>query len=150
MICPREWLVCFYDPVKGRRRWWYRFAKPGFRHCNAIAYLAELDRWLVADWGYQGHAIYLLSAEEIRPVFTALMVQGKVLRYRTAAFDNRRDLRVLTEWPLHCVAMVRNLLGIRRWCLTPWQLFCALRAASASPMFEPEPRRSGGAHGDPI
>jgi hypothetical protein len=49
-----------------------------------------------------------------------------VLTGRGAYIEN---FRMITPEMLTCVTMVKRIVGIRSfWTLTPWQLFCRLRA----------------------
>lgn len=131
MMQPREWLVCFYDPVVPRR-WWHRCFKPGFRHCNVISFIPGTNRWLVVDWSLQGLAIYFLMPSEMTPQLSGLQLVGRVLR--VAAAEQHSAFRMGT-WSLWCVTMVRHVIGFHPFALTPWGLFCALRRAGAQEIF---------------
>jgi hypothetical protein len=131
MILPGTWLVCFYDPVTPS--WHARFARKGFGHCNVAGFIPEIEKWMIADWSAQGLATYLLESEAMTPIFAALSLHGKVL---AVDVPRRRPKFLPVPRIFYCVPLVKQVIGLRSGALTPYGLFCVLRARGARPMFE--------------
>ena len=79
-------------------------------------------KWLLLDWNLYLFIPKILSDEEADMVFSMM--------YRGATFVRfKRTLPAsgTTRSPvLYCVSMVKHILGVKSWAITPFQLYCAL------------------------
>lgn len=129
---PFFWIVAFYDPDP-RRHWWDLFTRPGFRHVTAFGWITGTETWLMLDWSRAGLAVLALTPAEVdRFVAMASVNRGRFLKVRPG---DRRIGRRRAVALSYCVPVVKHLLGLRFFALTPWQLFCALRRRGCPEIF---------------
>jgi len=119
---PSRWFVGFIDSEVPRP--WYWLTRPGFRHCFCFYYMPERDCWWFLEWtAYRLH-IEPLVGDQIDAIFYLLRTKG------TCVVIDCEDLPPAANHgtaPIYCVSWVKQLLGLRGFILTPYQLFRALK-----------------------
>lgn len=115
-------LVVFVGHTECR---WLRWLKQGFKHCFVA--LHKGDRWIICD----SLKNYLELTVLILPQNFCL---SQFYRHRGYAVLGGRGpcLKAEEDFKLEiltCVSVVKRIIGLRSfWTLTPWQLFCHLKA----------------------
>jgi hypothetical protein len=128
---PGVWVVAFID--NGPGFWWDVFSRPGFRHCLAFRYMAEIDAWALVDWGSEGFFIEFLPKRFITGLIAGVKQSGGCFLEIEA---KKMPPRMLPSFPLYCVSVMKHLIGLKDWrVFTPYQLYCALLKNGASKMF---------------
>ena len=108
-------LVGFRDDVEAG---WQHLLKPGYRHCWCAVNID--DTWIEVDGGPRVPRLRVSSGD--LPAF----YRTQPIRFLVGPY--------LSDWPKSplirrdCVGMVKAVLGIRSWAVTPWQLYRALEA----------------------
>lgn len=130
---PAEWYIAFYDTrAQEGRRWWHWFTRPGFGHCCAFGYVRATETWILIDWTAEGLSVQALRGETVDALIVESVSRGVVLAARPCPGGTRSGLRLPV---LYCVPMVKHLLGLDSWAVTPWQLFCELKRRGCPVMF---------------
>jgi hypothetical protein len=115
------WIAVFVDSF-GRRRWWDRFLKPGFRHVFVMSYDIHRDLWLTVDWGTNRVEICLMGEAELINL-VAFVRRHDIEAYRLPiGKPSNGNLPRFPFWPFWCTDAVKHITGIRSWAITPWQL----------------------------
>lgn len=134
-----DWLIAFYDPPPDRWRWWHNLTRrrPGFGHVLAMGYDTIRDTWLILDWTHEKLSLCQIPDGDFSTFIAGLThpdSNGRVLRLPDDWQPTRLDPWI---WPClsYCVTQVKHLIGLRDFSLTPYQLFCALRAKGATEIF---------------
>lgn len=115
----RLWLVFFTEPTGAA--WWARVLRPGFRHCYALSWYADQERWVEFNPSRTGTVIRLWREEEIAPRLARLLDEASVV-LRVASRSNRLNAPLFA----FCTAEVKALLGVRSWAWTPFGLYRVL------------------------
>jgi hypothetical protein len=122
-----EWFVAFGEFHKSWR-WWHLFTRPGWRHVYAFA--TQRGAWVVVDPLSNRQAVVLLHGDDMDEIIRA---------HRAAGFPVLRMRREIHKrgfaQPLYCVSVVKHLLGLRSWAITPKQLHDAMIRRGAVPAF---------------
>jgi hypothetical protein len=139
----RLWLVFFTEPDSPA--WWARALRPGFRHCFAVSYYADQERWVEFNPSRTGTVIRLWHKDEFGPRLGQLL-EGSTAVLRVASRADRCNAPPMA-W---CVGEVKALLGIRCAALTPWGLYHALLARGAEVVGDGAGRYSGYPQGPTI
>lgn len=134
----KDWLIAFYDPPTDRA-WWHAIArrKPGFGHCMAIGYDTVRDTWIILDWTWERLSMAQFPDRDLSALIAAITHPDSGGRVLTLPLDWEPE----PGWPVifpglaYCVTHIKHLIGLRNWALTPYQLFCALRAKGATEIF---------------
>ena len=105
--------------------WYARWLKPGFVHCFVLV-KSESNQWIKLE-GVNGrlHVTQLALDED---------AHGHYMRYvnRDATIvkiDVRSDMTLPRRRLPHlfvsgtCVGLIKSVLGIRSWAITPWQFY---------------------------
>lgn len=124
------WHVAFGDFHKRDRRWWHPFCEPGFSHVLAFGYVR--GGWVVID-PLVGHIdVRVAIGSETDLLIGALKVAGgRILRCDRVIRHSWRP-----RGPVYCVTVVKHLLGVRGFAVTPRQLHDALIAQGAVEVFQ--------------
>ena len=107
---------------------WFYALKPGFRHCFILYRIA--GGWILVDPLCGRLMIKLLPSYSVAEMIRFYIAKGAVpipvATFLTcSARRNRSCLNLLR--PMTCVAVVKNILHLRRrFVWTPWQLFLSL------------------------
>lgn len=126
----QEWLLFFCDTP--RRAWWANVLRPGYRHIVALGWHAYAQRWVCFDPTLHGTLLVVLTEEQSPKVIDELLERSTaVLRFPSLY---GRGAAPAFPW---CVGAIKSLLGIRSAALTPWQLYCDLRARGAAVIATP-------------
>lgn len=118
-----EWIVIFADRPPGNRRWWHWFTCKGFAHVCATTYDPLHGLWLFVDWNMYNLEPKVLGEAEADILFSLMYEGATFLRY-TSHRPKRATTRSVC---LYCVSMIKHLLGVKSFAVTPYQLFCALK-----------------------
>jgi len=129
-----KWTIAFFGDEDGVRRWWWRFTKPGFRHCFALRYMVDLNSWALVDWSNRGLNVEFLPKQYVDAIMLAVNDSGGAF---LDVDTEEQPARLFPPLTLYCVTAVKELVGLRDWrVITPWQLYCALRKRGAQRMFD--------------
>ncbi len=126
-----KWIIVFQDSEK--KHWWDIFTAKGFRHCSALKYLYQLDKWVMIDWCTSGLFIEFLPSNIVDTIIVNVNDQkGAFVEIDMMS----RSPRFAPFLPLYCVTAVKELIGLRKWSvITPKQLYCALIRLGAKKIF---------------
>jgi hypothetical protein len=113
-------MVVFCDPPPELQRvWWLRlvlrFLKPGFKHCQVFV-PGDGARAIVINGAanqlfvYQSHPGLLMES---------ILAQGLTYLAVPLRVNDKPSLCGL----LTCVSVVKQVLGVGGWAITPWQLY---------------------------
>lgn len=109
---PAAWWIEFHDPDPAH--WWMRFTEKGFGHCSAFALLDS--GWQVVDCVSDGLKVYWLDGRhDLVEFWRSRGALVLVANARARPLGNLRG-------PLTCVSVVKALLGVRGFSVTPFQL----------------------------
>ena len=106
-------LVVFHD--EGADHWLSRRLKEGFRHVFCVVEVGQY--WIRVD-GERGRPVVEVIAARDYDLVSFYRSEG----YRVVETHRRDD----TMRPLvlgNCVGVVKVMLGLRSWSVTPWQLY---------------------------
>lgn len=120
----RLWIVIFAEPTGPA--WWARFLRPGFRHCYAVSWYADQERWVEFNPARPGTSIHLWKAEEFPARLTQMFGEATAI-LRVASRAERGNAPALA----FCTGELKALLGIRSFALTPYALYGDLIARGA-------------------
>lgn len=123
------WLIAFVDC--GSRPWYRFFVRPHFQHCYALGIRPETSRYVLVEWSRIGLRIVPLEHNEVAEVWE-MMKSDTITVIWHQKFVGRRRFRPLS---VPCVSIVKEILGIRCLCWTPYQFFCALKRRGAPVIF---------------
>jgi hypothetical protein len=128
-----QWFVVFQNmekpeygaPKKEKLIYWFiKKLRPGFQHVCAFREAAEFQGWLKIDSYSCGIAI-----EEITDPFFLEELEGRVnlgLASVVPVFSSTSDVFMPRAF-LTCVSVVKHLLGVKSWAVTPFGLFKFLK-----------------------
>jgi hypothetical protein len=120
------WLICFTGRAS-RNYWWDLLTRPQWRHCYALQYQGEVDKWVLIDWRTGICEVVVFNHDELEYVFGYLKANGG-----TGVLYRRQipEKEILYRIPLmFCVQAILQLLGLpTRWTWTPFQLYKRLIA----------------------
>ena len=129
----KEWLVYFSDARTVRYAkwiWWWK-PKPGFRHCGALHYDTNVEKWRHVEFNHAGIETTILSPIAAENLF------DKLYDFEILICPKKDDWHLMRIKELSCVSFIMRLIGFYRWwILTPYQLYCALRKAGYSSFWE--------------
>jgi hypothetical protein len=142
-----NWIVAFHqgDPT---RRWWdaFTFHRPGFGHCFALGWCEGF--WLQYEWFDEGLHMELIPDDALEEhVANLVLLQDARFLTLPPGFKPYGMGWGTLLTPRYCVAAVKHLIGLPSFAATPWQLFCALRRAGATEIFETVREAVHGRHG---
>ena len=107
---------------------WFYLLKPGFRHCFILWRIA--DGWVVMDPLCGRLMIKLLPPYSVAELIRFYAANGTIpVPVMAPLIRSRRRKRscLALLQPMTCVAVVKNILNLRRGFIwTPWQLFLCL------------------------
>lgn len=112
---------------------WFYGLKPGFRHCFILYRVA--GGWILVDPLCGRLVIRLLPSSSVADLIRFYTAKGAVPipvtpAMRRSTERHRSCLNLLR--PMTCVAVVKNILNLRRrFVWTPWQLFLSLTQSGA-------------------
>lgn len=107
------------DLVDGAR-WWSRLLKPGFVHCF---FLLQERNWIKIEGRRGSVKLTQLGQEPIDVIASHYREQGATV-IETAVSTEAVRLPFVAR---NCVGLVKAMLGVRSFSLTPWQLYKHLR-----------------------
>lgn len=122
-----SWYLAFFDqPWRGQdpRAWWERFIAKGFGHVMAYGYCVAARQWVVVDWTKEGLSVMLPDRNELAVMIAWIKTNGVIMEVPAAEF---RESRYIPRLPFYCVSMVKHLIGLDCWAVTPRQLYRQLR-----------------------
>ena len=129
----KEWLVYFTDARTVRYAkwiWWWK-PKPGFRHCGALHYDTNVEKWIHVEFNHAGIEITILS-----PIAAANLFD-KLYDFEVLVCPKKDDWHLMRIKELSCVSFIMRLIGFYRWwIITPYQLYCALLKAGYSSFWQ--------------
>lgn len=119
---PRDVLVLFCASVR-TAPWWFAFwkrwlGKPGYHHVLAAWFDPSTGVWVVIDPLYGNIEVRTLGPRHGVADILRMWPATEAVHVRTpigGGADRHRGL-------MTCVAVVKSLLGIGGWAVTPWQL----------------------------
>lgn len=116
MVTSRLWLIFFAEPTGPA--WWARALRPGFRHCYAVSYYSDQERWVEFNPSRTGTVIRLWREDEFAARLALLLTESSAV-LRVAS----RGDRLAAPPFVFCTGSVKALLGIRSLAFTPYQLY---------------------------
>ena len=129
----KEWLVYFSDARTVRYAkwiWWWK-PKPGFRHCGALHYDTNVEKWLHVEFNHAG------IETTIRSPIAAENLFDKLYDFEILICPKKDDWHLMRIKELSCVSFIMRLIGFYRWwIITPYQLYCALLKARYSSFWQ--------------
>jgi hypothetical protein len=129
----KEWLVYFSDARTVRYAkwiWWWK-PKPGFRHCGALHYDINVEKWLHVEFNHAGIETTILSPIAAENLF------DKLYDFEILVCPKKDDWHLMRIKELSCVSFIMRLIGFYRWwIITPYQLYCALLKAGYSSFWQ--------------
>ena len=135
---PARWFVGFVDNAHPRP--WNWLTRRGFRHSLCIYYMPERDCWWFLEWSSYRLYVEPLEGEQVDSIFYMLRKSG------TCVEINSQELPPPTRHgtiPIYCVSWIKQLLGLRGFILTPYQLFCALKRYGGTVIYTQEGENHG-------
>lgn len=99
--------------------------RPGYHHVMAMFYDPDGDAWLVLDPIFGGLQCRALTDS---PSLTVQLLAAYPCTAWAMVRLDRHAYPVCTRGPLTCVSVVKALLGLRGWSLTPYQLYRQIEA----------------------
>lgn len=132
---PRSWIVTFTDSQGASDHWLARFwTRPGFGHCGLLGYVPGTAHWMCLEWDNTGLRTLVFN----KPMFDRML---DALRRGGATFVDfdvpEAEIRwKLPFWPMNCVTLCRHTLGISRFLVSPWGLYCHLMENGGRRMFD--------------
>lgn len=115
-----QWYVAFRNAKNGHN--WQRWLKKGFQHVYAFGYDSGSKRWIIFDPGWNGITLRAYHSVDFRKRLINIAQTETVLLCRT---ENKKIF--FPRFALTCSTEIAHLLGINKFALTPYSLFCALR-----------------------
>lgn len=109
--------------------WWSWFLKPGFIHCFVLLAINGDERWIKIEGIYGRLRVTQIPlGDDEREHYVRYVARGATV----IKTDVQSEMLI---WPLMngeinvrtCVSVIKSLLGIRSWAVTPWQLYKHLR-----------------------
>lgn len=97
--------------------WWARWLKNGFVHCFV---LVESNGWIKIE--YQYGAVKVTQLGEFADIVAHYRDQGAIVVSTMVSTDPIRSPVLVRT----CVGLVKEILGVKSFSLTPWQLFNCL------------------------
>ena len=129
----KEWLVYFSDARTVRYAkwiWWWK-PKPGFRHCGALHYDTNVEKWLHVEFNHAGIETTILSPIAAENLF------DKLYDFEILICPKKDDWHLMRIKELSCVSFIMRLIGFYRWwIITPYKLYCALLKAGYSSFWQ--------------
>lgn len=145
-MMPLEWYIAFVCPTEDKpRRWWHAWMKGPYDHCFAFGYVPH-KAWVLVDWSSQGLMVRLLEPKEIGALVVEIYRANGLILGHAAVVDNI----VMPRLPIYCVSMVKQLLGLRSFAVTPTQLAGELQAMGCRRMFGATEAILRGGHEQPL
>ena len=126
---PPSWYLVFTGDC--RAAWWNAFTRhrPGFQHVAAYRFCPVGERWIAVDWHARLLNVETLTEQGVEAIINAAC-KGDV---RVLKVETGLGKKCLIPGFAYCVTAAKQLVGLRSWwVITPWQLFCALKAQGAT------------------
>ena len=130
---PTRWFIGFCDVDLPRP--WRWLTRPGFRHVWACYYVPERECWMFIEWSAYRLYIEIIDGEQVDALIAANRQRGTLVEVGVENNPKR------VNWPfapIYCVTLLTQLIGLRGFIVTPYQLFRALQKAGATVIFEPD------------
>jgi hypothetical protein len=123
-----QWYVAFRTNNSGFR--WQRFLKKGFGHVFAFTFDSGAKRWIMFDPGWDG-----ITLRAYRSIDFRKKLAGWSNNHTVLLCDLQKN-KITKPLILTCSTEIAHLLGINKFFLTPWGLFCALRKCGGKYSFD--------------
>jgi hypothetical protein len=126
-FCDSQTWIVIFDKTYGCREWWHWFMKPEFRHVHAVRD-CEGRALMVNSFSHVlGVKLYDMTLESYVEQELALTPTA-ILSYTVHYGAHYKNAPI--EF-LHCVSVVKRLLGLRGWFITPEGLYKEMLRAGA-------------------
>jgi hypothetical protein len=124
-----EWYVVFGEFFEKQSRW-HIFTRPGWRHVLAFGWSG--DRWIIVDPMSHRMGVMAVEGKQLDEMIVGFgLMNAKILRMKRAGIHRLR------AWePLYCVSVIKHLLGLDGFALTPEQLYRLMLRRGAVPAFK--------------
>lgn len=109
----------FFLNQPARGRWWSRLTKRGYKHVFAMAYDINHSCWLYVDAMSDGLAIQTLTDEEAQKIWAHGFRLGELI---LAVPPSSVRMSITPFSVYNCVSVIRRLLCVGGFIVTPWQL----------------------------
>ena len=114
-----RFFVAFSDSEQ--RGWWTVFTTRGFKHCFAFT---ELDGKTLEINQLRGSTKFILK--DVKPFDYAIdLVDNQ--EHKVLMIDCIPNIYYVFRGPLYCVSLVKSVLGIGGFSITPYQLYKSLK-----------------------
>ena len=129
-----ECIIAFTSKPE-RPAWFHWWTHKDFKHCMAFKYDSKNELWISYNWGKNGIDIRNLTKDEM---LTASLYfkehhNAKFLIVESKELPNFYIMELAFT---NCVTAVRHLVGIRKWMITPYSLYCALKSMGCKEYLE--------------
>ena len=131
---PLEWTVFFLNKPE-RGHWWTYLIKKGYRHVFAMAYDTNHGCWLCVDPASDALFIQVLTDNEAQKIWAHGFALGQLI-LAVPPSGVRITVRPLSVY--NCVAVIRRLLCVAGFIVTPWQLAKKLLAGEHTVVYRRE------------
>ncbi len=131
----RLWYVGFCDG-DGVMAWpwrWFTRHRPGFNHCFAFRFEPLQRIWYSVEWSGRRLHVIPLSPEQTTNLIAFATEHATVYAVEV---DESEAVTPLPGLPVYCVTVLKHLLNVRTWAITPYQFHCALRRRGCPVMFQ--------------
>lgn len=138
---PQLWLVFFGPGQKASVLERLLFPR-AWRHVCCASYQPEINAWLYVNPARNRSYVLVLEPEAFNRFF------GGLLATSTAILEVpvREDRLFQPIWG-GCVGVVKGILGVRSWALSPYGFYCDLIARGAESFGADDVAEQAGAHG---
>jgi hypothetical protein len=114
VIVPAEWFVVFKKKSKLR---WVNWVPGRFKHCFAMAFIAEIQCWAFVEFAATaGSTVALLPNDQADDWLAEAMSDAVVVKYKAGAVQG-------AGWGLWCVPLTAHVIGVSSCALLPDGLF---------------------------
>jgi hypothetical protein len=121
------WLIVFMP--RNQIDMWTLFTwhRKNFDHCLALRYDPVAAVWLHVEWSSHGLYCEPITQTEVDLILArCVMDNWPCLKYHTKVYYH------MPIFGYYCVNVIKHLVGLKSWSVTPYQLYCALKKRGAT------------------
>jgi len=134
MATNEEWIVAFISKPE-RPAWFHWWTHKDFKHCMAFKYEPLYKVWISYNWGKNGIDISILSKEQMLNA-SLYFKDNHNAKFLIVPVKELPNYYIMELAFTNCVTAVRHLVGIRKWMITPYKLYCALKSMGCKEYLE--------------